>query len=64
MTRVRGYMSNLLERMQAGKASVGRTNGFPGEPTGDKTVCDDACLCRYKVQVVSPFLFLFCFLIP
>lgn len=48
MTRVGGYVPNLLERMQAGKASVGRTNGFPGEPR-DKTVCDDVCLCRYKV---------------
>ena len=48
MTRVGGYVPNLLERMQAGKASVGRTNGFPGEPR-DKTVCDEVCLCRYKV---------------
>ena len=62
MTRVGGYIPNLLERMQAGKAPVGRTNGFPGEPTGDKTVCDDVCLCKYKVQVVSPFCFFF--LIP
>lgn len=33
------------------RVSLGKANGFSGEQTGDKKVCDNACLCGYEKPI-------------